>query len=95
MIITATTMALAITHDVLAMPTAVITLSSENTISNSMICVITPAKLVRRFACSSSPSELVAFQGVMDLSRSLVEKEKAARDQNDIPPGDEMAEQLE
>jgi len=38
---------------------------------------------------------LVAFQGVMDLSRSLVEKEKAARDQNDIPPGDGMAEQLE
>jgi predicted tellurium resistance membrane protein TerC len=55
MITTAMTIAPAITHSVLAMPTAVITLSSENTMSSSMICVTRPAKLVRRLACASGP----------------------------------------
>ena len=56
-IATAMTIAAAMTQIALAMPTAVITLSSENTMSSSTICTITPLKEIfsRGFA-SPGPS---------------------------------------
>jgi hypothetical protein len=59
MTIRAATMATAITQNWVAMPTAVITLSSEKTASTSTICTRTPPKLLRPFpfgSCGSSPS---------------------------------------
>src|SRR5262249_35402242 len=38
---------------------------------------------------------LILFQGMMNLSRPLVEEEQATRHQNDIPPRNGMAEQFE
>ena len=86
-------MALAITHSVLAMPTAVITLSSEHDIEQHDLRDHTGEAQPR--VCGLLAIEPIAFQGVMDLPRALVEQEQAARDQNDIAPRDRMAEEIE
>ena len=71
------------------MPTAVITESSENTMSMIAICRITLSeRRARRAAsrCCSSPSRLL-----VDLERALREQEQAAADQDQVAPGDAAA----
>ena len=84
--------AAAMTENALAIPTAVITLSSENTISSSPICdnsskgaLSGPRRLVRP----------VVLEALMDLPRALVEQKEAAPDQHNVAPGDGMPEEIE
>src|SRR5262249_51168589 len=41
------------------------------------------------------PLQSLALQAVMDLPRALVDEEQATRCQNDVPPGDGIAEHFE
>ena len=60
-----------------AMPTAVITESSENTMSSTMICTMTAANdgATRRRAVA-----FLAFEPLVNLERRLAEQEQAAAD---------------
>ncbi len=75
-----------------AMPTAVITESSEKTMSSSMIWTITApndgADLRRAVA-------LLAFEPIVDLERRLGEQEQPAQDQDQVAAGKLVAEQRE
>ena len=93
MISTATMTAVAMTHSSFAIPTAVITLSSENTMSRTMICASTPPKLAAARAGSACVG--LAFEPLVDLARALVEQKQPARDQDDVAPGERVIEQLE
>jgi hypothetical protein len=56
--------------------------------------VATPTKLARRSgACLRL--RLSAFQGVIDLARTLVEQEETTGDQDHVPPGNRLAEELD
>ena len=69
------------------MPTAVITESSEKTMSSRRIWTITPAKRTGAPAGLVSPcSSPSSF--VMDLVRRLGDQEQAAADQDQVAPGD-------
>ena len=57
------------------MPTAVMTESSEKTMSSSMICTITPANDA---APPSRRRALLALELLVDLVRALGEQEEAA-----------------
>ena len=72
------------------MPTAVITESSENTMSSSMIWTIT---LANDAATRRDGVALLAFEPLVDLERALAEQEQAAADQDQVAPGDRVAEQ--
>ena len=71
------------------MPTAVITESSEKTMSRSMICAMT-ARERRRGARRAVA--LVAFELLVNLERRLAEQEQSAADQDEIAAGDRLAE---
>ena len=81
MMATATTTAATMIERSSAMPTAVITESSENTMSSTMICAITAANdgydLRRSMA-------LLAFEAVVNLERRLGQQEQAAAEQNQV-----------
>jgi hypothetical protein len=61
-----------------AMPTAVITLSSENTISNRTICAIVPTRPTFRLML------LVGFDAQMDLPRALEQQKAAAGEKHQV-----------
>ena len=86
---TASTTAATMTLTSSAIPTAVITESSEKTISSSMIWTITAAK---EGATRADPWLLLAFQPIVDLDRRLGEQEQAAADQDEVASGDAAAE---
>ncbi len=71
------------------MPTAVITESSENTMSSSMIWTIT---LANDAATRPRGVALLAFQLVVDLERALGEQEEPAADQDQVAPGELVAD---
>ena len=71
------------------MPTAVITESSENTMSSSMICTMT-ARERRRDARRAV--SFLAFEPLVNLERRLAEQEQAAADQDQVAAGDVLAE---
>ena len=89
MIATAITTAATITDRSSAMPTAVITESSEKTMSSSMICVITAASVGATRALDMA---LFAFELVVDFARGLEQQEQAADDQDQVAAGDRPVE---
>ena len=82
------TMAAIITSIWRAMPTAVITESSENTISITAIWAMTTPKPPQIFAGSAL---VPAFQVVVDFHRGLADQEQATTDQHDVAPGNRLA----
>ena len=72
-----------------AMPTAVITESSENTMSSSMICTSTAPKVA---AFGLWLSVLAALQLVVDLPGRLGHQEEAADQQDQIAPGEAVVQ---
>ena len=68
-----------------AMPTAVITESSEKTMSSSMICRITAAN---DGATRARAVPFLAFEPLVNLERRLGEQEQAADDQDQVAAGD-------
>ena len=86
---TAMTTAATITPRSSAIPTAVITESSENTMSSSMIWISTLG--------SDGPHPdrclaLLALQPLVDLAGALGQQEQAAHDQDQVSAGDLFAE---
>ena len=75
-----------------AMPTAVITESSEKTMSSTRSARSRATKVA--FA-ARRVLVLVAFQLVVDLVRALPEQEQAAAEQDQVAPGDRLAEDRE
>jgi hypothetical protein len=78
------TTAATITGTLSAIPTAVITESSENTMSSSMIWPMTDAN------DGATPRRTVAFhpfEPLVDLNGRLAEKEESAAEQNEIAAG--------
>ena len=70
------------------MPTAVITESSEKTMSSSMICTITAPNDGATLAVTLA---LLAFELLVDLARALGEQEQAAADQDQVAARDARA----
>ena len=81
MIATATTTATIITATSSAMPTAVITESSENTMSSSMICPMTAAN---DGATRAADMAVLAFELLVNLARRLEEEEQPAAGKDQI-----------
>ena len=75
------------------MPTAVMTESSEKTISSARICARTTPTLtdLPPAACSSSSR----FDLAVDLIGGLGDQEQAADEQDEIPPSDFMVQEAE
>ena len=71
------------------MPTAVITESSEKTMSSSMIWTMTARERRRD---PRRPVTLFAFEPLVNLERRLAEQEQPAADQDQVAPGDAAAE---
>ena len=70
------------------MPTAVITESSENTMSSSRIWMMTPANE----AAAALAVPFLAFQLLVDLVRALGDQEQAADEQDQVAAGDLVTE---
>ena len=81
------TTAMIITGMSSAMPTAVMTESSEKTMSSRPIWTITLPK-VAAFRPCLAVGRLVAFEGGMDLRRRLPEQEQAAADEDEVTAGE-------
>ena len=75
-----------------AMPTAVITESSENTMSSSMICTMTAPN---DGAARAELVSFVALEPLVNLERRLGEQEQAAADQDQVASRDPAAEHRE
>ena len=89
MIPTAMMTAVTMTHSSSTMPTAVMTESSEKTMSRSMIWTIT---LANDAATRLGRVPLLALELVVDLVRALPHQEEAAEDQDQVAPGDLSAD---
>ena len=72
------------------MPTAVITESSENTMSSSMIWTITLAKDA---APAPAGVVLLPLEPLVHLERALAEEEQPAADQDQVAARDRAADQ--
>ena len=71
------------------MPTAVMTESSENTMSSSAIWISTEANDAATFARGVP---FLPFEPVVDLVGALPEQEEPAQDQDQVAAGDVLAE---
>ena len=88
MITTAMTIAAIMIETSSTMPTAVITESSEKTISSSAICVSTDANDV---GCAVPTRRLLPFQPLVNFVRALPQQEQAADEQDQIAAGNLLA----
>ena len=74
------------------MPTAVITESSEKTISSSMIWMMT---LVNDDGGPSAPVLSCALELLVDLERRFAEQEETAAEENQVAAGDILVDDRE
>ena len=86
---TASTMATTITSTCCAMPTAVITESSEKTMSRSAIWRMVQPKVA--FRLSALVHLVAGLELVVDLEGGLADEEEAAHAQDEIAPGEPLA----
>jgi len=87
-------MAVIITHRSLAIPTAVITESSEKTTSRTRICASTAATAGAPGPFEPSPASGPSSLRV-HLVRRLADQEQASGDQDQVPAGDLVSKHRE
>ena len=83
---TATTTAITITGRCGVMPTAVMMLSTENTMSSTRICPITAPNDSRRRAAIEHVRPVIGVDVMMDFRGRLPDQEQSARDQDQVAP---------